>query len=155
MLYPPNTIKWGKDNIVIHWCDAKEPKMLMRVTGRTRAGLIKTRYIDKSHKRTVWINDLKNLLDPRDFGLMAQDFAQDFLEIYQDNWERVRRWNRNHSQIGVPIQVTYRGEVIETMTTTPAQMVGIDAWIYAKKGGAWNLSGVTAMPELELLEASQ
>jgi hypothetical protein len=105
MLYPPNTMHWERGSIVIHHADAKEPKMLMRVIGRTRAGLVKTQYIDKRHKRTVWVNDLKNLLDPRDFSLLAQDFAQDYLERYQSDFERVRRWNRNHPDIGVPVLV--------------------------------------------------
>jgi hypothetical protein len=147
MLYPPNTANWARGCIVIHHADAKEPKMLMRVIGRTRAGLIKTQYIDRRRKRTVWVNDFKNLLNPRDFGLAASDIGQEYLEIYQDNWERMRRWNRNHPQIGVRIQVTYRNEVIETVTTTHAQMVGLDAWVYAEKGGAWCLEGVTAIPE--------
>lgn len=67
--YTPNTVTWRKGDIVIHHADAKQPHMLMRVIGYARDGLCKTQYVDKSHKRTIWRNDIKNLLDPAKFGL--------------------------------------------------------------------------------------
>jgi hypothetical protein len=155
MLYPPNTIKWAKGNIVIHWCDAKEPKMLMRVIGYTRDGLIKTQYIDKQHKRTVWINDLKNLLDPRDFGLKAQDLSQEFIERYQRNWVMVRRWNARHPEPGVAVLIPGRdGNAVETRTITKALMQGYEAWVYIENGagwigGAWELEAVGDVPAPE------
>lgn len=149
MLYEPNAIQWGKGNIVIHWCDAKEPKMLMKVIGHTRAGLIKTQYIDKSHKRTVYENDAKNLLNPRDFGLMAQELAQDYLEMYQRNWLMVRRWNRAHPSIGVRVIVHDTRGAHETITTTDARMQGMAAWVYLEYGGAWDLEAVSLASEIE------
>lgn len=105
MNHEPNLIQWHKGAIVIHDAAAKEPKMLMRVIGYTRDGLVKTQYIDKRRKRTIHKNPKESLHDPRRFDLLAQDFAQDYLERYQDDFWRAKQWNREHPEIGVPVLV--------------------------------------------------
>lgn len=80
MLYPPNTKTWEKGDLVIHWCDAKKPYMLMMVTGYTRDGLVKTKYAhpDKpksSLSNKVLTNPLKSLLDPADFAIDTTGFT--------------------------------------------------------------------------------
>lgn len=66
--YPPNTNRWKKGDLVLHYADAKEARMLMRVIGYTRVGdLCKTQYVESDRKRTVLENDIKYLLDPADF----------------------------------------------------------------------------------------
>jgi hypothetical protein len=84
MLYPPNTIQWKKGDIVIHWADAKEPKMLMRVIGYTRDGLCKTQYVDPNRTRQVWTNRVTSLLNPKDFRL--DEYAN------QEEFEAERRY---------------------------------------------------------------
>jgi hypothetical protein len=71
MNYEPNTTQWQKGDIVIHDADAKEACMLMRVIGYTRDGLCKTKYVDKSRKRTVWKNGIEFLHDPARFGIVT------------------------------------------------------------------------------------
>lgn len=136
MNYEPNLIQWHKGSIVIHDADAKEPKMLMRVIGYTRDGLVKTQYIDKRHKRTVWKNGKEFLHDPRRFDLLAQDFAQEYVERYQDDFERVRRWNRNHPEIGVPVLVpTTHAGIRLTRTITKAFMQGHHGYVHTQEYG--------------------
>lgn len=72
MNHEPNLIQWHKGAIVIHDAAAKEPKMLMRVIGYTRDGLVKTQYIDKRRKRTIHKNPKESLHDPRRFDQLAQ-----------------------------------------------------------------------------------
>lgn len=60
----PNTTHWKKGDLVIHDADAKTDKMLMRVIGYTRDGLCKTQYVDRSHRRTVYKNEIAFLHDP-------------------------------------------------------------------------------------------
>lgn len=149
MLYEPNTIQWRRGDIVIHHADAKEPKMLMRVIGYTRDGLVKTQYVDSRQKRTIYRNALKNLLDPRDFQLERADFNQPYLEIYQENFESVRRWNRNHPELGVwVIKTSADGQDVPiTRTTSKAYMIGIGAHIRLEHGGGWSLNHVEAIPD--------
>ncbi len=98
-LYDPNTVQWKKGNVVIHKADEKSPKMLMVVVGFTRQeGLVKTRYTSLVHKRTVWENDLKHLLDPSLFGLnpVWGLYIQEAQERIQSTWEQVRFWNNRY-----------------------------------------------------------
>lgn len=69
MGYPPNEKHWEKGDFVLHRADAKQAHMLMVVTGYTRSGLCKTRYVEAKQGRKVWENDVKHLLDPRAFNL--------------------------------------------------------------------------------------
>jgi hypothetical protein len=64
--YPPNTKCHKVGALVIHWCDAKENHMLMRVVGYTKSGAIKTRYVSlkEKHLKGVLVNDPENLHDP-------------------------------------------------------------------------------------------
>jgi hypothetical protein len=149
MLYEPNTIHWGWDDIVIHWCDAKEPRMLMRVIGYTRDGLVKTQYVDRRHKRTVWKNDIKNLLDPRDFKLESCNFSQRAIESYQSEFEAVRLWNHVHPEPGVWVKkMSADGQDTPvTRTTSKACMFGTSAHIRLEHGGGWALRFVVAVPD--------
>lgn len=73
--YDPNTRHWNIGDFVIHSIDYKADYMLMVITGYTREGLAKTRYIkphpkmSKRDLRRVWVNDIKWLLDPAKFGI--------------------------------------------------------------------------------------
>ena len=69
MNYEPNTIRWSKGAFILHDADAKEPKMLMRVIGYTRAGLCKTKYVESDQPRKAYENDLQYLHDPACFNL--------------------------------------------------------------------------------------
>lgn len=69
MNYPENTTRWKPGDLVIHDADAKESRMLMRVTGYSKTnGLCITRYLDPE-RRKIYENDIKYLLDPAPFGL--------------------------------------------------------------------------------------
>jgi len=75
MNYEPNTVDWADGSIVIHDADAKEACMLMRVVGRTKDGLIKTRYATPVIRRhrgwsaKTWKNPKEVLHDPARFGI--------------------------------------------------------------------------------------
>lgn len=66
---PPNAKHWKKDDLVIHDGDAKEARMLMRVIGYTRDGLVKTQYVDQKRTRKIWVNESRYLHDPFRFGI--------------------------------------------------------------------------------------
>lgn len=145
MNHEPNLMHWVRGSIVIHDADAKEPKMLMKVIGFTRDGFTKTQYIDKRQSRKVFTNRMVLLHDPRRFDLLAQDFAQEYIVTYQLNFERVRRWNKNHPepQGGVLVlALTAREGVVLTRTTSKALMRGVCAQIYLANGGQWDLEGI-------------
>jgi len=76
MNYTPNTIDWQIGDLVIHDADHKSDDMIMRVVGRTRDGLIKTKYLgpDQSFlvhacRNKVWTNPKEVLHDPDRFGI--------------------------------------------------------------------------------------
>lgn len=59
-----NTIHHKIGAIVIHDADAKVDHMLMKVIGYTADGQCKTRYVEPTKSRRVFINDIKYLHDP-------------------------------------------------------------------------------------------
>ena len=81
MNYEPNTITWQVGDLVIHDADAKTEDYIMRVTGFSRDGLVKTVYhrppkrMVARHKKKVWRNELKYLLDPNRFGIEVRNRA--------------------------------------------------------------------------------
>src|SRR5690242_15892723 len=108
--YAPNTITWQRGDVVLHYADAKHPKMFMRVIGYTRDGLCKTQYIGADHKRTIYKNDIKNLLDPTKFGLTGIEDAYEF--------ERARLWNFYCPVGTIVILLDAVGTLDETMYKT-------------------------------------
>jgi hypothetical protein len=73
-IHPANTMAWAVGDYVIHDADAKRADMLMVVTGRSRAGVYRTRYafpetLPRSWQRKVWRNTVESLHDPRRFGI--------------------------------------------------------------------------------------
>lgn len=75
MSYPPNTKRWKRGDLVIHAGDYKgDGRMLMRVTGYTPDGLVRTRYVKPIYRnmRGVCWNDLRWLHDPADFGISTE-----------------------------------------------------------------------------------
>lgn len=107
MYYEENKIQWRRGDTVLHDADAKEPRMLMVIVGFTRDGLAKCQYVDKRHKRTIYRNDLKYLHDPKNFGVnrIWNLHGQAAMERYQDEFERVRAWNRRY-QVGRRVRTT-------------------------------------------------
>lgn len=78
MIYQPNTIHWQRGNVVVHWCDAKHhPGMLMVVTGYTRDGLCKTKYLDPKRGKETYENEVRNLLDPFEFPALVDYLSSD------------------------------------------------------------------------------
>lgn len=79
MNYEPNIISWQVGDLVIHDADAKQEHMLMRVTGFTRDGLVKTMYhrpgkdMPPRQRKKVWRNELKYLHDPNRFGIEVRN----------------------------------------------------------------------------------
>lgn len=99
MNYAPNTTIWKPGAVVIHDCDSKSPKMLMRVVRWMPDGLVRTEYIHRDHpamrdrspnRPRYYDNDVKYLLDPARFGLSEGD----------DPWGPARR----------EIQVAHEGQ---------------------------------------------
>jgi hypothetical protein len=137
--YPPNTTQWRSGDVVLHFADAKQPKMFMRVEGYTRDGLCKTRYIDPQQPRKVYTNPVSSLLNIRDF-----DFKED---MKQADFEACRRWNHFH-QVGTVVDVRLdSGEIKRTKTRSTAQLlVGFGAAIWLEDvSGCYKLSHVTAL----------
>ncbi len=85
-IYPPNTKDWKPGDIVIHDADAKERRMLMRVTDVLPDGAILSRYISpgKGNGKKLWLNDKKYLHDPSLFpklqGTCAMSATREFAE---------------------------------------------------------------------------
>lgn len=151
MNYEPNTRQWVRGEIVIHDADAKEPRMLMKVIGFTRAGLPKTRYVDKRQSRKVYINEFKYLLDPTQFGLNPNwaDHRQDLLEIYQVEWCLVRNWNL-HYEVGQRVMTTSADGGFETVTVGKAYQDGTGYGnVRLERGGQWLLRFVKAIEVIE------
>lgn len=150
MNYKPNLQVWRKGDIVIHDADAKEPRMLMRVVGRTRGGLIKTQYCNRRWKRNVWKNEPKYLHDPKQFELDPEwgSYSQEALDNTQRNWDRVRRWNF-HYKPGLRVWVTGADGGFWAVTSSQAYMLGSESRIYLRPGGIWSLEFVCAMEAKE------
>ena len=108
---------FNRNHVLLHHADSKHPKMFMRVIGYTRGGQIKTQYIDRSHKRTIYKNDPANLKSVEDYGFHGDEDAQEY--------ERVRLWNFYH-KIGTPVIIKWRGESVHTVTRS-------DAWLMGRK----------------------
>lgn len=70
--YKRNEHDWQIDNVVIHLADAKEERMLMRVADK-KNGMYGLRYINPKLPKTLYWNDRKWLLDPKDFGLEVKN----------------------------------------------------------------------------------
>lgn len=149
MNHKPNTVKWSRGAIVIHDADAKEPKMLMKVVGYTRDGLVKTQYVDRRHKRKIWKNPMEALHDPARFGINNYwgNYAQEHIETVQREWERVRRWNLYYPP-GTLVRTTSADGGFEAVTRGKALMdAGGSAMIYLKPGMAWALEFVELVKE--------
>lgn len=147
MNYEPNAIQWQKGAIVIHDADAKEPKMLMRVTGFSKKGLALCRYVDKDKKPTIYPNRLEVLLAPERFGLNGEwgNQGQHALVKYQRAFERVRRWNY-HYKPGQLVETTSEDGGFQTVTASKAfqNRHNGDAYVRLEQGGLWLLKFVKA-----------
>lgn len=144
MNYEPNDIHWRRGDTVIHDCDAKEPKMLMKVIGFTRDGLVKTQYVDKRRRRKIFKNELRYLHDPKlwNFNPDWGDAAQEHIERYQDEWEQASWWNHWH-QPGLNVRTTSADGGFETVTTGKARFDDTGhAKVYLERGGWWWLKFV-------------
>ena len=149
-IYKPNKNLWGKGHVVIHDADAKEPKMLMMVIGRTRDGLIKTQYVDKRQKRTIYKNDLKYLHEPELFGLNSRwgVKAQEYFEDVQREFEMVRWWNQIYPEVVFVKTMSADGDGLTTYTTGHAKFQsGGYGTVYLKGHGYWALRFVVVVPE--------
>jgi hypothetical protein len=150
MNYQANTSHWRKGDIVLHDYDAKEPRMLMKVIGFTRDGRVKTQYCDVTHRRTVWKNNMICLHDPKQWHINPElgHHKQDYLEKYQDNWLRVKRWNMRYPP-GTPVIITSADGIGASSTTGQAFFTTSgDAWVHLKQGGNWSLKFLQAMPNM-------
>ena len=145
--YDSNHHQWIRGSIVIHDEDAKEPMMLMKITGFTKDGLAKCQYVDRRKKRKLFINHLKYLHAPESFGLNPRwgEHAQEHIERYQDEFVRVRRWN-HYREIGQLVKTTSGDGGFETITTSKAwQATSGDALVLLERGGVWLLKFVEAV----------
>lgn len=71
MAYSPNTRRWRRGDLVLDCADAKQPAMLLRVTGYTRDGFVRARYVQSPYPgmRGERALALTRLLDPAAFGI--------------------------------------------------------------------------------------
>jgi hypothetical protein len=114
--YAPNTIHWRAGDVVIHDADAKEPRMLMRVIGFTRDGLVKTQYVDgETWGAKVYENKPQILHDPKQFGFTAA--------TPQADWELIRRWNRRCEAGCAVVYTDDLGGQTRTQTRSEAQLL--------------------------------
>jgi hypothetical protein len=142
MNYEANTCQWRVGDIVIHDGDAKEPKMLMRVTGELEDGRCTTRYLHPGQPRKFYENDIAELHDPAQFGistlLLPEAFNPQHLEDWQYEWELVRLWNRRHP-IGTAVTIQQSNGVAQTKTTGEAYLSGRSAYVYLENMGLYPL----------------
>lgn len=151
MNYKANDIQWCRGDVVIHDADAKEPKMLMKVVGFTRdRQLVKTQYIDKRRKRTIWTNPMESLHDPVRFNLVRDPWAQSYVERYQDEYEAMRIWNHHHKPGAWIKTMSADGNGRVCRVTHEAFMQGMTAYVHLEVGGNWALRWVVAVPSPEL-----
>lgn len=140
--YPPNTYQHRKGDIVLHHADDKHPKMFMTVIGYTRDGLVKTQYLDRRHKRTIYKNDLKNLLMLDQFNLKGDEDP--------DEYERVRLWNY-YQPIGTKVvRIDQTGFSVGDETVTRSK-----AWLVGGQYGVVLLKGIVGAHELRWLRLVQ
>lgn len=167
MNYEPNTEQWRWDDLVIHDADAKHPKMLMKVIGFTRDGLVKTQYLDRRGirngglPRKVYINEIKDLHNPNRFGMDVKGITPN-LEMKRfvqwcNEFDMMQRWNKKY-QIGQRIRTTSADGGFETVTGGIAHMNGTTAHIWLvhtenHRGGWWWLKFVEPVLEGELEHA--
>lgn len=147
MNYEPNTTQWNKGAIVVHDADYKQPRGLMRVTGYTRNGLAKCKYVSKKKPRAVYENQVMYLLDPELFGLNPEwgNYSEENLERIQTEWEQVKMWNFMF-EVGQPVITTSADGGFKTVTTGRAYIdKGGNAWVRLEQGGGWALEHVTAV----------
>lgn len=114
MNYEPNLIGHAIGALVLHDADAKEPKMIMKVVDYSKKGLCKTVYLDE-HNTKVWKNDIKYLhaID-RFFPELPLDlFERVQLDYLQDNWQRIRAFNRQ-APVGSTIHIGTTGFKVKT-----------------------------------------
>lgn len=148
MNYEPNLTKWMRDAIVIHDADAKEPKMLMRVTGFTRDGMVKTKYINPALPRREYRNNAIYLHDPARFGIPVwiATTTRECRESAQLEWERVRWWN-NRYPINTRVRTTSADGGFETFTVSAAYYnADCHANVTLERGGNWLLQFVEVIP---------
>lgn len=71
MAYALNTRRWRRGDLVLDCADAKQPSMLLRVTGYTRDGFVRARYVQSPYPgmRGERALALTRLLDPAAFGI--------------------------------------------------------------------------------------
>lgn len=153
MNYEPNTEQWRWDDLVIHDADQKHPKMLMKVVGFTRDGLVKTQYLDPrgvrngGHSRQIWANDMKYLHDPNRFCIPTKGvpprMAVKAFEQYMQEWDMMVRWNKTY-QVGQEVRTTSDDGGFVTFTGGPARMYTTYAHIWLvhtldHRGGWWSL----------------
>lgn len=145
MNYESNTIQWQRGDIVIHDADAKEPRMLMKIVGFQRGtGLAKCQYVDQRQPRKIYVNELKYLHDPGEFGIDQRwgEYAPVHIERIQDEWEQCHHWNRNHEP-GIRVRTTSADGGFEAVASFPARMMPSGhAHIWLKPGGGWWLKFV-------------
>lgn len=70
--YLPNLIHWKTGDLVIHDKDAKNAEYLMVVTGFTRDGWVKTRYVNRTGKSKMYTNPMTVLHDPKRFNIPTE-----------------------------------------------------------------------------------
>lgn len=100
--YEANKREWQPGDIVIHDADEKSPRMLMIVLGYSRDGQVRSRYLigkAKGRNRRVWKNYMDCLHEPERFGLQSHwgKYDQERLHVVQEQWNRVRVFNHNHT----------------------------------------------------------
>lgn len=159
MSKPDNTRQWHKGDYVLHYADAKHPKMLMRVVGfkRDDKTLAKCQYVSKKRNMRGFLwNDVKNLHDPEKWGInpaWGKSEPAYFEQICED-WECVRLWNF-YRKPGQRVVTSSADGGFITKTTGLAK-IGKDgnALIPLERGGWWALEFVTALrdePETRFL----
>lgn len=121
MNYQANKTRWKIGDIVIHDLDAKEPKMLMRVTGYKPDGQCVTQYATSPSNSVMYVNDLAVLHDPAQFGINPEwgTYGITHQGMIQEDWELVRRFNHKHP---IGTQVYRKGAQVVTFTTQAATM---------------------------------
>lgn len=148
--YPDNAILWARGHTVIHRGDAKEPRMLLKIVGFTRVEKYpKCQYVDRRNGRKIYAFLNKDLLNPEDFKLNFDwgDSSQEYLQMVQAEWDRVRRWNRLYRP-GIKVKTTSADGGFETYTKSEAIFNhGGEAIINLEKGGNWLLKFVESAVE--------
>lgn len=139
-----NTRQWQVGDIVIHDGDAKEPKMLMRVTGEQENGRYTTHYLHPGQPRKFYENACAELHDPALFGIDVQristgtSWEQQHVEDWQYEWELVRLWNHRRP-IGTAVTIQQSSGVTQTKTTGEAYLSGRSAYVCLENMGLYPL----------------